>query len=375
MKTKNKASAMYVHIPFCKSICSYCDFAKVFYNEEYANKYIDILLTQIKNDNLDKLSSIYVGGGTPSALNHSLLERLLKCLSNLLSVDGEFCVEVNPETIDEEKMKLFANHGVNRLSIGVQTFDEKILKLLNRKHSLEDVKECVRLANKYNISNYSFDFIYGIYDQRMKVIKKDLEIALSLNPKHLSLYSLMIEKHTKLYIEQYPQLEEEKVREMYDYIYEHLTKNGFDRYEVSNFSLPGYESRHNLVYWKNKEYCAYGLGASAYLNGVRTTNTRSLNKFLNGEITHNEEVIGNKEYEFEYIMLRLRLEEGIDLDEYNSIFKENFLEKFQKPINKLVSEKLLLVDEKRIKASYEGFMLLNRVILEIVDNIDKVSNA
>ena len=197
-------NSLYVHIPFCDCICSYCDFCKMIYSETFSNKYLDVLIKELKGLNIkNKLKTIYVGGGTPSCLSLEQLEKLLSNLYVYLDKDYEFTIEINPESVNEEKIKLFSKYGINRVSIGIQTFDEKILSFLNRRHKYKDVKNCVELLNKYNISNYSFDFIYGINDQNIEIISNDINIAVSLNPKHLSFYSLILEDNTMLKVNKY----------------------------------------------------------------------------------------------------------------------------------------------------------------------------
>jgi len=198
-----EVEAMYVHIPFCKSICSYCDFTKVFYSFLYENKYLDALFNEICSESPSLCKTIYIGGGTPSILSNPGLENLLKELNKYLSNDYEFTIEVNPETIDEEKVKLFAKYGINRVSIGVESFNDDILKILGRNHNLEDVKRCVQLLKKYNINNYSFDFIYGINGLEIKHIMHDFNYIDELEPKHLSFYSLILEDHTCLKVKGY----------------------------------------------------------------------------------------------------------------------------------------------------------------------------
>jgi len=215
-----KISSLYVHIPFCEHICNYCDFCKVFYNENICDKYLDVLLNELYSCKIDnKLKTIYIGGGSPSSLNNNQLERLLNSLHSYLDKDYEFSVEVNPENINEEKIELLKKYGVNRVSIGIQTFNKKIIEFLGRKHSYDDVKKCVKLLNDTGITNYSFDFIYGINEQAIENINTDLELAFSLKPKHLSLYSLILEDNTILKINKYKELDEDTVREHYDFIY------------------------------------------------------------------------------------------------------------------------------------------------------------
>lgn len=359
-----KISSLYVHIPFCESICSYCDFCKMFYDKDTCDKYINILLDELCSLNIDgKLKTIYIGGGTPSSLSINQLETILKNISVYLDNDYEFTIEVNPENVDEEKVKLFSKYGINRVSIGVQSFDENVLKTLNRKHTYIDVSKCVALLNKYNINNYSFDFIYGIRNQSVESLKNDLLLAVALKPKHLSFYSLILEDNTMLKINKYKEEEEDIVREQYDFVYSFLKENNYNRYEVSNFSLKGYESKHNLVYWNNEEYYAIGVGASSYVNGIRYTTSRNITSYLIGNINKDKFEV---EKEKEYIMLKLRLDEGFNLNEYKSIFYEDFLIKYKSVVDQLLKEKLIAVENNNLKTTYEGMMLLDTILVKLM---------
>ena len=359
-----RISSLYVHIPFCESICSYCDFCKMFYNENTCDKYIKVLLKELKDiDITNKLKTIYIGGGTPSSLSVNQLEILLKNLQNYLDDEYEFTIEVNPETVNEEKVNLFSRYGINRVSIGVQSFDSNILILLNRKHTYDDVKYCVSLLNKYNINNYSFDFIYGIKNQNLEVLKKDLSLAIDLKPKHLSFYSLILEDNTILKINNYKEEEEDRVREHYDYIYYVLKNNGYVRYEVSNFSLKGYESKHNLVYWNNEEYYAIGVGASSYVNNVRYTTSRNITNYLKGNINKEEFEV---EKEKEYIMLKLRLDKGFNLNEYKSIFCEDFLLKYESVVGQLLENNMIIIEDGNFRTTYDGMMLLDTILVKLM---------
>lgn len=356
-------SSLYVHIPFCEHICSYCDFCKIFYNSKVSNKYLNVLLKELDCLKGNKFKTIYIGGGTPSSLSLVELELLLSNLYKYLDNDYEFSIEVNPETVDEDKVKLFKKYGINRVSIGVQSFDSEILSFLGRKHSFSDVKNCVCLLNKYDINNYSFDFIYGIRNQSIDSINRDIELCLSLSPKHLSFYSLILEDNTLLSVNKYEEIEEDVVREQYDFIYNKLKDNKYNRYEISNFSIKGYECKHNLVYWNNLEYYAIGVGASSYVNGVRYTCSKNITNYLKGIINKEEFAVDSDK---EYILLRLRLEEGINLFEYNSIFKKDFLLEYGVIINKYISRGLLMIKDGYLKTTYEGMMLLDSILVELM---------
>lgn len=366
MNDNKKVEAMYVHIPFCKSICSYCDFTKIIYSFSYEEKYLDSLFYEIETEKVNLCKTIYIGGGTPSVLSLKGLEKLLSFLQKYLKEDYEFTIEVNPETIDEDKIKIFKKYGINRVSIGVESFNEDILTFLKRKHNYQDVKKCVELLNKYEIDNYSFDFIYGISTMNLAHLKKDFICIDELKPKHLSFYSLILEEHTCLKANNYKEADEDSVIEQYDYIYKQLKKRGYNQYEVSNYSLKGYESKHNLVYWKNKEYYGFGLGASGYVNRKRYINTKNMTRYLNRDYSREYEDISIDDYREEFIMLGLRLNEGINLDEYENLFKHNLLEVKRKEIEELVSNKLIKISKNKLLTTYQGMLLLDVVILKLI---------
>lgn len=361
-----EVKSMYVHIPFCKSICSYCDFTKVFYSFLYEEKYLTRLEEEIIKENPNKCNTIYIGGGTPSVLSVHGLERLLSFLHKYLEDVYEFSIEVNPETIDEEKVKVFSKYGINRVSIGVESFDEEILSILSRRHTYDDVKKCVDLLNKYNIENYSFDFIYGIKGLKINSIKNDFKYIDLLKPKHLSFYSLILEDNTCLKAQKYVEEDEEIVVEQYNYIYSELKKRNFRQYEVSNYSLEGYESRHNLVYWNAKHYYGFGLGASGYVDDMRYINTKNLTKYLNGEHERFIEKLTLLDKKEEYIMLKLRLNEGFLLNEYQERFNENLLEVKKEEINSLIKENLIKIEGNRLTTTYQGMLLLDKVIVKLM---------
>lgn len=360
-------SSMYVHIPFCKNICSYCDFTKIFYSIAYEEKYLMALFKEIETDKPNKCKTIYIGGGTPTVLSLEGLEKLLSFLNKYLDEDYlEFTIEVNPETIDEEKVMLFKKYNINRVSIGVQSFNSDILKLLGRQHGYDEVKKCVDLLNKYGIENYSFDFMYGINGLTTAHIRKDFKCILELNPKHLSYYSLILEDHTCLKVKQYQELEEDKVIKQYNCIKKLLSKHNFKQYEVSNYSKPGFESAHNLVYWKGQQYYGFGLGASGYVNDIRYINTKNLTKYMNYELDRQNEKITIGDLKFEYIMLGLRLTEGISLSNYESLFHSKLQKEKEKEIELLKKQRLIKIIDDKLVTTDKGMLLLNKIILELV---------
>ena len=286
-------NSVYIHIPFCNHICSYCDFCKIYYNEKLVDKYLNELDKEIKNRyNNEVINTIYIGGGTPSSLDINQLKRLFETIKVFNTKDLEFTIECNIENITEEKMALFKQCGINRVSIGVQTLNDKHIKFLNRFHNKTDVKNKIELAKKY-INNINIDLIYAIPGETLEELSQDLDFIIDLDINHISAYSLIIEEHTKLFIYKVTNIDEEMDFEMYKLICKKLKENGYNHYEISNYSKKGYESKHNLVYWNNQMYYGFGLGASGYINNVRYENTRSINKYLSSNYIFDEHILEN----------------------------------------------------------------------------------
>ena len=357
---------LYVHIPFCKHICSYCSFAKSIVNEKMMYQYIDALFKELDQYDLHDLSTIYVGGGTPTSLNEELLEKLLKRLSSYLADDYEFSIELNPETMNDNKINLLKKYKINRISIGVQSFDPNILKYLNRYHTKEMVFDVVNKLHNIGLDNIRCDLLYGIKNQTKDIIENDIKLFKELKVKHISTYCLEINKGTMLYNNKEEGLDDDETVDQYHLICSLL--KDFNHYEISNFGLKGYESKHNLCYWTNKEYLGVGLSSSSYVNNFRYHNTFNLSKYINGDYAHYEEseILGN-EYEFEYIMLHLRLNKGISLKEYKEKFNKDFLIAYQKELQEL--NKYFIIDESiRIKEEY--YLLQNDILSTLLLSLD-----
>ena len=318
--------SLYIHIPFCDSICTYCSFKKQIYDENLANKYVLNLLKDLERIPKNSQKTIYIGGGTPCSLSNSNLEILLSNLKPLLNENYEFTIESNPENITYDKAKLLAKYGVNRISIGVQTFNDKLLKLLGRKHSKKDIDNAINNLLLNDINNINFDLIYGIPFQSLSDVENDVRSALMYPLKHLSLYSLTIDENTVLNNKKYEEADEDLLRDMSDIATNLLKENGFIKYEVSNYSLEGFESKHNLTYWFDNEYYGIGISASGYENNIRYTNKISLKKYNEGLRFKEEEIVDDYNHEYEFIMLNLRTKYGLDLNRYKDIFNKNFID-------------------------------------------------
>lgn len=359
------AKSVYIHIPFCRSICSYCDFCKMYYDEKVADKYLDALFLECKdNYNGEKLNTLYIGGGTPSTLSNTNFEKLFKIVKLFkFEKNYEFTIEANINDITEEKLKIFKSLGVNRLSIGVETVNDKFLKLLGRAHTKEEVIDKINLAKKY-FSNLNIDLMYAFPSETISDLICDINFVLNLNPTHISIYSLIIEEHTKLFIDGITSISQELDRVMYETIIENLKKSGYIHYEISNFAKDGFQSKHNLVYWDNDEYYGFGIGASGYISNVRYSNTRSINKYLNNEYRRDEETI-IKELAMEYEMiLGLRKIEGVS--------KEKFYQKYSLAISDvfdiidLVDKKLLVDGKENIYINEYNLYVSNSILVNFV---------
>ena len=360
------SSSVYIHIPFCKNICSYCDFCKVLYNSEWAQVYLKKLEAEIKENYMgEEIRTIYIGGGTPSALSLKEIEYLLH-LTNLFHKEHmqEFTFECNIEDIKEELLLLLKKYGVNRLSIGIESFDSDNLKLMKRTLDYGDVKEKIALARSLGFDNINLDLIYALPHEKMKTLKNDLKNLLSLKVEHISTYSLMIEDNTYLRYQKIHSIPEELDEEMYFTICHILEKYGYHHYEVSNFALPGYESKHNLVYWHNKEYYGFGCGASGYISGVRYDNTRSLSNYLKGDIRLNTEILAKEDIMEYELILGLRLLKGINIRHFYEKFGVNIQDVFN--IKPLLKNEELIYEDGYLKINPDYIYVMNEILRKLV---------
>lgn len=341
--------SVYIHIPFCNTICSYCDFPKVYSSVCDKKLYLEALKKEIKTNYKNEIiNTIYIGGGTPSILSTEELKKLLE-ITNLFkkNINTEFTIECNIESIDEEKLKLLKKYNVNRISIGVESFDKKIISYLNRFHTKKETIKKIKLVKKY-FNNINIDLMYAIPGQSIKSLKKDIKTYLKLKIPHISYYSLIIEPHTKLYNENTSYIDEDIDYKMYKIITKKLKK--YHHYEISNFSYVGYESKHNLVYWNNEEYYGFGAGASGNINGVRYNNTKNIHKYINGDYKLEETKLTEEEKMQEEMFLGLRKLDGVDINKFEK--------KYHKKIEEVFDIKDLL--EKNILIKKDGYMFINK---------------
>lgn len=357
---------VYIHIPFCNSICSYCDFSKIFYKEKVVDNYLDSLESEIKNTyQQDKVDTIYIGGGTPSCLSIKQLNKLFNIINNNINLKNikEYTIECNIESINEEKLILFKNNKVSRLSIGVESFNKEILKYLNRNTSVDYI-QTINMCKKY-FDNINIDLLYAVPNMSLDIVKNDLETFLSLNLKHLSYYSLILESHTKLYIDNTKYIDEDLEYEMYKYISNTLEKNNYTHYETSNYSIDGYQSKHNLKYWNNEEYYGFGLGASGYINNIRYTNTRSITNYLNNMLNKEQETITEEINMQNEMILGLRKLEGVNKETFYKKYKKNIEDVFK--IDDLIKDNKLIDQGRYIKINKDYLYLSNDILIRFID--------
>ena len=357
--------SIYIHIPFCNSICTYCDFCKIFYNKKYINDYLNNLEQEIKvRYKSEIVNTIFIGGGTPSSLDDEELIRLMNIIEIFkLNDNYEFTVECNIESITENKLKIMKKYGVNRISIGVESFDNSIIKLLGRNHTKKDVYNKIGIVKRY-FSNINIDLIYAAYDD-INILKSDIDCFLKLDIPHISTYSLIIEDNTMLKINGMKNIDEDIDYEMYKYIEDTLEKNNYIHYEISNYAKNGYQSKHNLVYWNNEEYYGFGLSSTSYINNKRITNTKNLRKYLNGEYLDTS-VYEDKDIRMENeIMLGLRKFDGIDLDRFKEKFNVSLEDIYN--IDNLVRNGYLIRDNNCIKIDKKYMYISNEIIVRILE--------
>ena len=358
--------SVYIHIPFCKTICSYCDFCKVLYHGPWINSYLNALLKEIHTRyEGEEIKTLYIGGGTPSILNTKELKYLLEIIKvfNLNKLE-EFTIECNLNDINEELLDILKENKVNRISIGIESFNENKLSFMERSHTYEEAQEKIELIRSKGFNNINIDLIYGIPNETIKDLKKDLELFLNLKPDHISTYSLIIEDNTKIGIQNTLPIEEELDREMYDLICKKLEDKDYNHYEVSNFCLPGKESKHNLQYWNNNEYYGFGLGASGYIHGVRYENTRSLTNYIKGKTTLKEEIISKEDRMYNEIMLGLRKIEGINCRDFYKKYNVYIQDAFN--IEECIKEQELIYEDDYLYINPEYIYVMNEILIKIL---------
>ena len=376
-----KENSLYIHIPFCKQRCFYCDFPTFAGKERFREEYIEALVKEIEEKCSNYLiKTIFIGGGTPSYLEERELKKLLITVSKLnLSENLEYSIECNPGTINEEKLKIMKNYGVNRISFGLQSCDDELLKKIGRIHTFEEFLDNYHLARKIGFNNINIDLMYGLPNLSIENWKNTLEKICDLKPEHISAYSLIIEEGTAFYsLYEKDKLKlpnEEEERKMDKLTKEILNFNGYHQYEISNFALEGKECEHNKVYWSLDEYIGVGSSSSSYINGYRIVNITSINDYIK-KINNNESVIAEKyknsiEDEMEeFIFMGLRMVSGISLLKFKRRFGVDIYSIYNKVIEKNIKDGLLVVEENKMFLTAKGMELSNSVMSDFI--LDKL---
>lgn len=356
----------YIHIPFCNHICSYCDFAKVLYHKKWISNYLDALKQEIQSSYQNELlKTIYIGGGTPTSLDLDEFKSLLKIINTLKKQKKyEYTIECNVESITEDKIICMKQYGVNRISIGVETFHKHHLRAMNRHHTKDQVIDTIQLFKKHGFQNINIDLIYALPHETIEEVKSDLCDFLKLNIPHISTYSLMIEPNTSFYINQIQPIDETLDFNMYEEICTTLKKNGYIHYEISNFAKPGYESGHNLTYWNNDFYYGFGLGASGYENEIRYTNTRSFTNYCKGQYRIEEEKITSQIKLENEMILGLRKLEGIYIKTTEQKYGVELHTLF--PIQKLQKKGKLQIHNGYLQIPENQLYLSNDILMQFI---------
>lgn len=362
---------IYIHIPFCVSKCRYCDFASYPDKLSLQDSYIDALIKEFEVHRGVVADTVYIGGGTPSVLSYENIKRLLEAINNnfVLAPDTEFTVEVNPATVDTKKAELLFDMGVNRISMGAQSFVDSELKALGRIHTASDIKETYRILRECGFKNISLDLMYALPGQTMESLSQSLLHIVALKPEHISCYGLKFEEGTKLYDDllngRVAEADEEMFADMYDYIVNTLRENGYDRYEISNFCTNGKESRHNLKYWQDCDYLGFGVAASAKEANRRYTHTNDIQSYIESHELTEDYTMSVREQMSEFIILALRvINKGVD--------KAKFKQKFGLDVDDVFADALcrtkshIINTPTSIKLRDEAVLVSNSVMCEFM---------
>lgn len=357
---------VYIHIPFCKSICSYCDFCKLLYNEEFINNYLKALAYEIDDYyEGDTVDTIYIGGGTPSSLKNEDLRKLLTMVKTFKLADSyEYTFECNLNDINDTLLKTLKEFNVNRLSIGIESFDQDKLKIMEREAAFKDTLSKIKLCHFYGFNNINVDFMYSIEGETFERFKKDIKLFLKLPITHISTYSLIIEEHTKAKINNISNVSEELESKMYYYLIKLLKKHHFNHYEVSNFSKKGFESKHNLKYWLSENYYGFGLGASGFIGDVRYDNTHNIFDYLNHQFRKENTILTKKQLMDDYLMLGFRLTKGININDFNSKFNTDIYLEY--PIKMLLKNQDLVLKKGYLSINPKRIYVMNEILLKMI---------
>lgn len=388
---RRKQIGLYIHIPFCKQKCSYCDFCSYANKESFIKRYIQCVLKEIievgnnnkidfenGKDDLFLVKTIYIGGGTPSLIDSKYIVQIIEDIKLNFEIDekAEITIEVNPGTVTLEKLEDYKRAGINRLSIGLQSTHEHLLKEIGRIHTYLDFLDTFRFAREAGFENINVDLMIGLPNQTLEEVKDSIEEIVSMEPEHISVYSLILEENTPLFkkVEEGLELPNEDLeRKMYWAVKQTLEQNNYIHYEISNFAKQGYESKHNLDCWNQKEYIGFGVAAHSYTNGIRYSNIENLEQYIKNyeEDKTEENLVFHEKQDMEamqkeYMLLGLRKIDGVSIQEFKIKFVANPVFLYHSELEKLVNEELLEIDGDMIKLTNKGLDLANIVWEEFV---------
>lgn len=381
MSNDTRPMGIYIHIPFCSKKCDYCDFVSYSMDTKAQQLYLDALFTEIdmvKNKFMDKtFDSIFIGGGTPSIVYEGFISSLARKLySSFHFADKiEFSIEVNPSSFTKEKFFEYVEAGVNRISVGVQCLDQKLLANHGRIQSVDNVKETFKILRESEFPNVNGDVMIGLPGQSKRSVVQTIKFLLKNKVKHISTYTLQIERHTVLYDKlrrgKIKKMKDKDIIALYDVIYKMLSKAGFKRYEVSNYAKPGFECIHNKKYWDDSAYLGLGVSAHSYIDGYRYYNTKRLDTYIdamneNKSAVYRKEYVSDAEHREERIMLSLRTIKGLDLEKFKQDFKEDLLRSRAEQIKKLTELKMVEVVDGYLRITEPNFNVSNQIILELI---------
>lgn len=367
---------LYLHIPFCKSKCAYCDFVSFGGAlSEYEDSYTAALINEIceyRSKEKIKVNTVFFGGGTPTLISAKAFEKIVSALFDVFEIlpGTEFTVEANPKTVTKEKLRLYTSLGVNRISLGLQSYHENELKTLGRIHNFEEFAQTYAACRNAGISNINVDLMYGIPEQTEESFRITLEKIIDLAPEHISAYGLILEEGTRLYAQKdvlkFPTEEEEC--KMYYMAAELLRNSGYAHYEISNYARAGFECRHNLKYWQDKEYIGLGLAAHSYYGKKRYSNPVGFSEYFSPSVKEyrQTEIIDTEANAYEYAMMHLRLADGFSLSDYEKRFKRSFTSGKEAFIQKLKSSGYIIISEDRISLTERGFYVSNTILSELL---------
>ncbi len=358
--------ALYVHVPFCDHICAYCDFMRCGYYEPLAEKWLLAVKREIQEKKIEECKTVYIGGGTPSALSTSLLEQLLELLQPYLKKSDEASIEVNADSFSDEKLALCKRYGINRISMGAQTFQTDLLKIIDRKADYATVKDAIMRIHEHGIHDISLDLMYGLPSQTMKMWLDDLSKAASLPITHLSLYALTIEEHSRFGRVGIQPCDPDKEADFYEKAIAYLQKQGFEHYEISNFAKNGCYAKHNLMYWHYEDFYGIGCGASGKSDHMRYDNTRNLHTYLTKGACPNRYLLNRKDEMFETVMMGLRLRKGIHKQTFYQCFKSDIHDIYRDAIQKHIQLGNLQETANELRTTYQGMLILHDILIDFL---------